>query len=97
MPRSFRIAVVALALLVSAGALPAWGLIPCELCEEGMPPSTRCAGICNGQLVRFCSDWFAQGCQGWSLTAEPAAASAEERFLQALAAPVETPSAEVPR
>lgn len=83
-----RTTLFAFALSIVATA-PAAALIPCELCEPQMDPSTRCAGICNGHIVRYCSDWFLYGCEGGGLLAqsrmtEEATMDPEERFLRSL-------------
>lgn len=84
-----RTTLFALALSIVATA-PAAALIPCELCEPHMDPSTRCAGICNGHTVRYCSEWFYYGCEGTgsrfaqSRMTEEAGMDSEEQFLRSL-------------
>lgn len=61
----FSLVALTLAFVPTASAL-----IPCELCEPGDDPNTRCAGVCNGLLIQFCGDWFFYGC-GTSVAAAP--------------------------
>lgn len=84
-----RSAVLAVALTTVAAA-PAAALIPCQDCES--PDNTRCAAICDGQMVRFCSDWFFLGCNQLVVLLPQAMAEeetewdSEEQFLRSLEA-----------
>ena len=76
---------VPLALALALLASPAMAIFACEDCEPSMPATTRCIGVCNGQIVRFCTDWFFLGCGNGFAPAEPRTADeAEQAFIRSL-------------
>lgn len=89
--------VLALA-LGAAFAAPAAAVFHCMDCDRDMPPGTRCFASCDGQIIRYCTDWFAFGCD--SLRVLPAQSrmatdsdeAAEERFLRSLRAETAAPA-----
>lgn len=53
-----------------------------------MPLFTRCAGVCNGQLILYCYDWFLFGCPTFGLVdpGPKGPEQAEDEFIRSLAA-----------
>ena len=84
----------ALVLALALSATPALAVVVCEDCYPGMPPGTRCFGVCQGQLIRYCSDWLNMGCPTLLSPAEPKSREeAEAVFIQSLRqAPAEVPT-----
>ncbi|MEM9292761.1 MAG: hypothetical protein AAGD01_13855 [Acidobacteriota bacterium] len=51
-----------LVLTLWPAAPQASAFVACEDCEEWMSPYARCAGLCNGIWISWCSDWLAWNC-----------------------------------